>query len=544
MGWLEKLERAPLRADQGALPFDDPRLWTPNYGATDTNTGIVVSAESAKRCSAVFACNSLISETLASLPCVLYRRLSGGGKERARDHRVYRTLRFRPNAWMSPMDFFAGGQMHAGMHGNAMAEIVDDGRAMDLKPMHPNRTTIEQLSTGRLRYQYNDPLQGMRTLLQDRVLHVRDLSDDGFTGQARTVLAREAIAVATAGEGYVANFFRNDATGRLLLTSGTTPDEKTRAQYRKMIDENYAGWQNRSKTMLLWGGMTAQELGKHDDSGFIIDPRKFQVADIARFWRVPLFMIALEEKSTTWGTGIEQQMQGFVDFTVKPWLDRWAQAMTRALLDESEQEEYFIEFLLADLVRGDLKTRMEAYQIGRQIGMWNPNELRAKENEGPREDGMGDEYQQTPTGAAPNTAPPVTPQADPPGDPNAGQQQARSVSAPLLADAANRIAGVEIRAVERRAKKAQQDPAKWTAWVQTYFASHREMVEEVLAPLAATYQIEAWVVEQAAERIERTAVAALTVGVPDGWLTARRAEVALLIDETFSAGAAVAEAHV
>jgi len=541
VGVIDRLERSGLRADQGALPFDDPRLWTGggSWDYTDTLAGVGITPESAKRCSAVFACNSLIAETLASLPCILYQRRSDGGKERARKHRAYRTVRLRPNGWLSPIEFFSGGQMHAGMRGQAMAKIIDDGQQIQLQPMHPNRVTIEQLSNTRMRYQYDNPFTGPEPLLQDQVLHVRDLSDDGFMGQARAVLAREAIAVAQAGEAFVGGFFRNNATGRLIVKSATLPDEVKRKEYTDLWQQQYAGWLNNRRTMFLWGGMTAEEIGKQDDGDFIITPRTFQIADIARFWRVPGFMIGLEEKSTSWGTGLEQQMQGFVDFTMKPWLDRWAQALSRSLLDESEQDDFFFEFLLNDLVRGDLKARMESYQIGRLIGMYSPNDLLKKENENPRDDAGGDEYQQTPTGAAPNIQPGLPPKApaQPPGRPKPPAKAALEIPAPLLADAVNRIASRELDVVSRRLARGG-DPQKVAAWLTKFYAGHREYVVKVFTPLGEGFGIEAWVLEEAAERIERTGVAGATL---PAFESARRDQIAEVLDETFTAGAAARE---
>jgi len=553
MGLFERLERSAIRADQGALPFDDPRLWTPNgsWDYSDTLAGVGITPESAKRCAAVFACNSLIAETLASLPCILYKRLPDGGKERAKTHRAYRTVRLRPNGWMTPMEFFTGGQMSAGMRGNAMAKIVDDGNRIELQPMHASRVTIEQLSDTRMRYQYNNPFSGPETLLQDQVLHVRDLSDDGFIGQARAILAREAIAVAQAAEAFVGGFFRNNATGRLVLSSPTSPDEAKRAEYRRMVAENYAGWRNASNTMFLWGGLQHEELGKQTDSEFLIAPRNYQVAEIARFWRVPLFMIGLEEKATTWGTGVEQQVQGFIDFTEKPWLDRWAQALGRSLLDEAEQEDYFFEFLLNDLVRGDLKTRMESYQIGRTIGIYSPNDVLKKENENPRDDAGGDEYQQTPTGAAPN-APNQPPPAQPPEPPPPPAKAlveptppaptppaiaARVIPAPLLADAVNRIASRELADVGRRLARGG-DPTKITAWLTKYYAGHRDYAVKVLAPSGEAFEVETWILEEAAERIERTGLAAAMLPTFE---SGRRDQIAEVLDETFTAGAAARE---
>jgi HK97 family phage portal protein len=479
MGLIDKLERSQPRADVNWHPLDQ-RWYHPVATFSSTFSGFPIGPDTALRVSTVFACTSLIAETLASLPTTLYRRLPEGGKEKAVDHRLYRTLRFRPNPWQTAMDFYAMGQMHLGLRGNAFSEIVNDGRRVELLPMHPDLVTVDQLDSGRLRYRYRDPLlRGEeRTLLQGEVLHLRDLSDDGISGQARASLAREAIAVAAAGEAFVGGFFKNDATGRLMFHHPAHLNRQKRKEFLDMIQENYAGWSNRSKSMLVTGGVEAKELGKHDDSGFIVDPRRFQVSDICRFWRVPLFMVGLEEKSTTWGTGIEQQKQGFVDFTIKAWTDRWSQGMAQALLSEQEQEEYVIEFNFADLVRGDLKTRFEAYQIGKQIGVWNPNEIRAKENEGPR-DG-GEEYQDNAPGAPPN-APMGTV------SPEEEDEAEAHVPAPLLADVAHRIAERERINIERRTNQANTDPVNWRKWFVKFQDGHTEYVQRALLPLASAY---------------------------------------------------------
>ncbi len=531
MGIIDRLERSGLRADGSWDSLDD--RWYQSIDALGpTFAGFPMGPGLAKRVSAVFAATSFIAETLASLPLILYRRLDNdGAKERARDHRLYNTLRYRPNQWMTAIDFIGCGQMHAGLRGNAYQEIRDDGRTIELHPLHPDLTTVEQLESGRTRLEVRHPKTGKtRTLLQDEFVHIRDLSDDGFTGQARAVLAREAIAVAAAGEAFVAGFFKNDATGRLLIKHPGALSSEKKAEIRRDMDENYAGWSNRSRTMLLTNGVEATELGNRRDSGFIVDPRNFQVADILRFWRVPGFLAGQEEKSTTWGTGLIEMKNAVVTFTVRPWGTRWEQGLTRALLTEEEQEEYFIEFLYADLLRGDLKSQMESYKTGREIGVWSPNDVRKKLNENPREG--GDEYQDTPAGAAPNASvQPVVPANE-----NEEEEEARAIPEPLRADAVRRIANKEIREVEERAKKANNDPAKWTAWLGQYFEAKRDYVAKVLEPLGKAFSVERWRIETMVDRIANTGVLGLADGVPEDWKDRRRMEIAAIIDECLCAG--------
>ncbi len=530
MGIYSRLEHSGLRAGSWG-PADD-RWYQPIDSFASTFAGFPIGPDTAKRVSAVFACVSLIAETIASLPCILYRRLDDdGAKERARDHRLYRTLRFRPNPWMTTMDFFGCAQMHAGLRGNAFSEIKDDGHTIELHPMHPELTTVEQLESGRLRYKLRHPKTGEeRTLLQDQVVHVRDLSADGFTGQARSVLAREAIGVAAAGEAFVAKFFKNDATGRLVIKHPGRLDATKKKELREEYSENYAGWANRSKMMLLTHGVEVTELGQHNESGFIVDPRKFQTSDIARFWRVPGFMIGLEEKTSSWGTGVAEMKQALVTFTMKPWTDRHAQALMQALLTEEEQEEFFIEFLFADLLRGDLKSQMESYKTGREIGVWSANDVRKKLSENPREDGGGDDYQDTTPGAAPNAA------AGQPVVPANEEEEARVIPEPLRADAVLRIANKEIREVEERTKKANNDPVIWAAWLEAYFGSNRDYTAKVLQPLGEAFGVERWRIETMVDRIANTGVLELKDGIPESWESQRRMEIAAIIDECLCAG--------
>lgn len=519
MGLISQLERPRPRADVAWEPLDE-RWYTAVTNFASSFSGFPIGPDAALRVAAVFACASLIAETLASLPLHLLRRRPDGGKERARDHRLYRTLRFRPNSWMTPLDFYGSGQMHLGLRGNMYYEIVDDGRSVELLPLHPDRMQVETIRTNRLRYRFHDLDMGERIFPQEAILHIRDLPMDGYTGQARAVLAREAIAVAAAAEAFVGGFFKNDATGRLVVSHPAKLGPEKRKELREMIQENYAGYANRSKAFLADGGVSVDELGrKGGDADFIVDPRKFQASDVARFWRVPSFMIGMEEKNTAWGTGIEQMTLGFVTFTMKAWTDRWAQAIQHSLLAEDEREEYFVEFLFADLLRGDLASRTQALATQKEHGIISANEWRRMENMNPRDD--GDDYQETPAGTAPSRV------------------EATSWD-PLVNDAVARITAAEVREVEKRRAKANGDLAKWRTWVGKFYGDHREYVTKVMVPLMDAMGLPSWVADNVGQRIERTATQQLHDGVAEGWPEHRRTEVAAVVNETIAAGRTVA----
>lgn len=545
MGWMTRVERGPLRADR---PSDMDDYWYGPAGGQATFAGLPISPDVAMRVSVVFACVEVLSTTLASLPLVLYKRLPGGGKEKALDHPLYPVLARRPNSWQTRYEFIEYLVRHLFLRGGAFAE--KDVQALELLPIHPDRVQVEQLDNHRLRYRITPPTGMAYTRAQDEVLHIRDASDDAITGQARTVLAREAIAVAAAAELFSARWLQNDGSGRVVATHPARLDAPTRAEFHRVYKENQAGWQNRASLLLAEGGVKYDVLPSLAESGFLIDPRKFQLAEICRYFgRVPPFMIGHEDK-TTWGTNIEQIKSAFVTFCAQPVGTRIEQAMMRDLLDDDEQDEYFIAFMYEELLRGDLLSVVQAIAIERQQGLLSPNEGRAILNRNPREDAGGDEYQATPTGAAPNAPTrratvvnPPAPEPEPPDDPAEPEAHAvpapvMTIPAPLLADAVARISNAEIRAVRADAKGPE-----FRAWVVRFYGKHRAYTVKTLAPWAAHYGLQPWASEQVADRIEGTALAALSeAGVPAGWMDRRPSEVAEIVNETLQAAAAVRRA--
>jgi HK97 family phage portal protein len=92
-------------------------------------------------------------------------------------------------------------------------------------------------------------------------------------------------------------------------------------------------------------------------------------------------------------SNIEHESINFGVYTIRPWLIRLEQAMNKALFSESDKSAFFVSFNLDGLLRGDYKSRMEGYAIGRQNGWLSANDIRDLEsmNPIPVEQG-GDDY--------------------------------------------------------------------------------------------------------------------------------------------------------
>jgi HK97 family phage portal protein len=351
------------------------------FGGTASTTGKVVTPSTALQLVAVYACISLLSETFASLPAILYRRLRRG-KERATEHPLYRVLHDVSNPEQTSVDFRSMMMAYVLLYGHAYAEISRNGagEVKELWPLIPTQVTAVRNKRNELVYQVSLSDGTIHNLAASRVLHV-----SGMLGLSPIGQAREALGLTMATEEYGARFFGNDSRPGGVLEHPGQLSPAASERIRKSYEASMGGLSNRHRMMVLEEGMKWTQIGLPNEDSQFLETRKFQVEEIARLFRVPPHMIGDVDRSTSWGTGIEQQNIGFITYSLRSWLVRWEQEINKTLLSEDEQGQYFVEFLVDGLLRGDAQSRYTAYATARQNGWMNGNEIRELENMNPAE---------------------------------------------------------------------------------------------------------------------------------------------------------------
>jgi HK97 family phage portal protein len=237
---------------------------------------------------------------------------------------------------------------------------------------------------------------------------------DGITGLSPVTYQRDTVGLAMAASRFGSKVFANGAKmGGILSTPARFKDPKRADQLAKDFDEKTSG-ENAHGTVVLEEDMKWTRASMTSEDAQYLETRKFQRQEIAGIFRVPPHKIGDLERATF--TNIEHQGMEYVTDCLMSYLVRWEQAMNYSLLTEREQGKYYFEFLVDGLLRGDIAARYTAYQTAINDGIMSPNEVRAKENMNPREDGLGDVYMRSA-----NTVPADTPVAPPttPPDPNA-----------------------------------------------------------------------------------------------------------------------------
>ena len=348
-----------------------------------TASGKFVNETTAMQNTAVYACVRILSESIASLPLHVYQ-YKDGSKERAPTHSLFYLLHDAPNAEMTSFVFRETMMTHLLLWGNAYAQIIRDGagRVASLYPLLPSKMTVERGDDNRLWYNYtagndanpNLPATQVKFRRED-ILHIAGLGFDGLTGYSPIAMAKNAIGLSMACESFGNNFFANGARPSGILKTPTLikDPEKLRESWQSMY-----GGENAGKIAVLEQGMEYQSISIPPEDAQFLDTRKFQTAEIARIFRVPLHLINDLDRATF--SNIENQSLEFVRYTLNPWVVRWEQALCKALLLPSEKSRYFIKFNVDGLMRGDYASRMQGYATMIQNGVFSINDVREMED--------------------------------------------------------------------------------------------------------------------------------------------------------------------
>lgn len=398
MGVLTKAV-AQVAEQRSVTSAAKPASWLLDaLGGGPTKSGARVSEQTAARLSTVFACVRIISEDVGRLPLPLYERLPVG-RRRATDHRLYDLITTTANPEMptkSLRELLTG---HAALWGNGYAEIELDNsnRPIALWPLLPNVTrTVRRGGRKFVVTRVSDGKEAGKdvALPPGRYLHIPGPAwmGEGLAGDHPIRIAREAIGLAMAAEEFGARLFGNGARPSGILTSEKKLSPEARRKLAKQWESMVGGLSNAQRTAVLEENLKWQAVTINPDDAQSLETRKFQVEEVARYYRMPLVLLGHTEKATSWGTGIEQFMRGYVVQTLGSWLNRWEIWLPHHLLDRRERAQYYVEHILEDLLKGDTKARFEAYAQAVQNGWMNRNEVRERENMNPIEGEGGDAY--------------------------------------------------------------------------------------------------------------------------------------------------------
>ena len=356
------------------LTLKDPELY-----ASAVDGGPVVSPQAVMQLDAVWACVRLISETIASLPLGMYER-TPQGKRYAPQHPLHYLIHDQPNADSTATVFWEAVVASMLLRGAARIEKqIVAGRLAGLLFLDPDRLTITTDTQGRKTYLYREEGGTQRSIPADRIWTIPGFTLDGINGVSVIAYGAKVFGAAIAAEQAAAKTFKNGMLQTVFYKVNTwlRPDQRT--EFKKSLAQSI----QRGEAPLLEGGTDASMLGIKPSDAQLLESRAFSVEAICRWFRVPPWMVGHTEKSTSWGTGIEQQMIGFLTFTLSPWLKRIEQAITKDLLTPAERLKFYAKFSVEGLLRADSAGRASFYASMVNNGILTRDEVRELEDREP-----------------------------------------------------------------------------------------------------------------------------------------------------------------
>lgn len=373
-----------------AVPLSDAGLWSWLLGPP-TDSGVAVSERTAMQFSAVARCVNLISGLGGALPIVV-----SDSKSKTP---VDNPLVEKPHPDMTAAEFWRLTYVARTLWGNFYAQKIrkNRGAVQYLLPIAPERVTVKCGPTStanptgkvfRVSQEHGEP----KTYTSHDVFHLPGLGFDGLCGVSPVGMARQAIGLALGAESYSAKLFGSGNLMSGILQTDQKLTEQQAVSLQQRWQEKMSGLQRAHQAAVLDAGLKFQSLTMPNDDSQLLESRRFELTEIGRWFGVPPFLLFDHEKSTTWGSGLEQQALGFVKFDLHPmWLAPTEQRISRELLPDGMRAKYD----LTDLLRGDSIARAEFYRVMREVGAYSANDIRANENLPPVEG--GDDYLQPAT---------------------------------------------------------------------------------------------------------------------------------------------------
>ena len=356
------------------------------YGP-QTSSGMPMSEDGAMKVTTAWACIRLLADTLSTLPVAQMVRSDGQRRP------------FRPRAaWIDVPDpadpsftmhsLISQTMVSLLLDGNAFIHVTrdDSGEVLALTVLDPQRVRID--SDGRTPIYKVSTTGKEYTLSIDECLHIPLVQLPGtMRGLSPVDQLREALGLTSAGEDFQARYFGQGTSSTGLIEY---PGDLTADQVQALSDHwkaTHTGRANAHAPAVLTGGAKFTPLSFTADQMQLLELRQFQRAEICAIYRVPSALVQDNQPGAVSYASVEQQALAFEKHTIRPYVQLLERHLSRLTPGAS-----FIRLNMEGLLRGDQKSRFEAFATGLNNGWLSVNEIRRFEDMRPVENDAADKF--------------------------------------------------------------------------------------------------------------------------------------------------------
>jgi HK97 family phage portal protein len=394
MTLFRSAERSGFSGSPSYNPFENPSLPLASvgfdnvYGLTarsGNNSGENVTVDRALTIPTVWRCVGILATVIAGCPLLVYK---DPGKKLVR---VPALDPGNTELTYTPFELWELVVAHLALWGNGFVRKVRNGSdaITDLIPVNPSLVKVSRckkdgkhtdgklftIDHGDAKYEYAGNWD---------IMHIPGMGYDGLQGMSPLQMAAQTYGTALAADKLAAKFFSQGTSLTGILNVKAPLSDQTQADEIKrrwrMVN---AGANHGGDIAVLDAETTFQQLTIPPDQLQFLESRQWNTSEISRIYGIPPHLIGEVTKSTSWGTGIEQQNIGFVAYTIAGWTSRIEQRVSREIVNTRGQTSVFD---LDELMKGSTTERFSSYALGIQWGWMTRNEARAKEDMEPIKD--------------------------------------------------------------------------------------------------------------------------------------------------------------
>lgn len=333
-----------------------------NYVASQNDEETVLTydnldEETAMKIGAIFQGITIISDTISSLSCYLFKDSDGYNEVFYNDPRS-RVLSGMANEVLSAFNLKKSMIKDVILYGNAYAKIEREGKNISLRYLPVNVVTPAMDNNGYYFEvaSYSTEVNGENCEKEivdfaDMLILTRHNKYNSIVGKGLLDYANEILSMSSQESKYMYGLLANGLSAKAILTSSTPYRKEIKEKLKQDLRSFYSGANNSGKMMLLEGDVKIIPLTLTPTDLRLIESKNFTIAEIARFLNIPKHMLGLDRQQGTYSNITQERLQLLTN-TLMPYVTMIEQAMTQKLLTPQEIEQgYYFEFDTSELMK-------------------------------------------------------------------------------------------------------------------------------------------------------------------------------------------------
>lgn len=339
-----------------------------DYVAQALNFGTLNQDNTNKSISAVYRAVEIISDSLAILP-IKVRNKNTNHTEDLPDHHIHFAFENNTCTKFTLIKLLIESVLLRG-NGFAYIERGNDGKPIGLRYLNPSEVTVNYNSTKDTLYYRASKLK-VGNIEPINMIHLVKNTNDGVNGISVIAFAHRSIGLANATENSAKQFFDNGCNLSGILKVQGQLSKQQRQDIHTSWNQAYCN--GGSGLAVLQGNMEYQPVTVNATDAQMIETRKFNVQDIARFFGIS--PVLLGDLSNSSYSTVEAMQNDFLLHTLAPYIEMMEQEFNRKLVLPSEKN---IEIRLDEsyLLRTDKTAQASYYSTMLDKGVFCINEVR------------------------------------------------------------------------------------------------------------------------------------------------------------------------